>query len=84
LPDFAGEQWRSMLPPTLRTIFAPDPVKKPAVAKPRLLATVPPGAIDKVTARLRELRKEYPDAEVPQGIHGRWELWPKADLDGNP
>ncbi|MDO3704041.1 hypothetical protein Q3W71_20450 [Micromonospora sp. C28SCA-DRY-2] len=35
LPDFTGEQWRAMLPPMLREIFAPDPPKaKKAVARP--------------------------------------------------
>lgn len=82
LPDFTGEQWRAMLPQRLRTIFAPGPVKKkPTQPKPRPLATVPPGPIAEVMAKLQELQAEYPTAQVRQGARGRWELWPAADAE---
>jgi hypothetical protein len=80
LPEFTGEQWRSMLPPLLRAIFAPGPTKKkPVPPKPQPLATVPPGPIADVMAKLQELQATYPTAEVRQGARGRWELWPAAD-----
>lgn len=41
LPDFDGEQWTAMLPPTLRAIFAPDPPKpQQTVARPKPLAVI--------------------------------------------
>lgn len=80
LPDFTGDQWCAMLPPMLRAIFAPDSVKKKAVPpKPKPLATVPPGPIADVMAKLQELQAKYPTAEVRQGARGRWELWPQKD-----
>jgi hypothetical protein len=83
LPDFTGEQWRVMLPPVPRAVFAPDSPKKrksPA-PKPQPLATVPAGPIADVTARLAELQAQYPTAEVRQGSRGQWELWPPT-VDG--
>ncbi|MEV6873973.1 hypothetical protein [Amycolatopsis sp. NPDC051128] len=80
LPDFTGEQWRAMLPPLLRTIFVPGPIKKnPMAPKPQPLATVPSGPIADVMAKLQELQAKYPTAEVRQGSRGRWELWPPKD-----
>ncbi|MBB1152497.1 hypothetical protein [Amycolatopsis dendrobii] len=77
LPDFTGEQWQAMLPPLLRSTFAPEPIKKkPAKPKPQPLATIPPGPIADVMAKLQELQAKYPTAEVRQGNRGRWELWP--------
>ncbi|MFD9889719.1 hypothetical protein ACFWY9_10270 [Amycolatopsis sp. NPDC059027] len=80
LPDFTGEQWRAMLPPRLRAIFAPGPVeKKLAKPKPQPLATIPPGPIDEVMAKLQELQAKYPTAQVRQGARGSWELWPATE-----
>lgn len=44
LPDFDGEQWRTMLPPLLRTIFAPAPPKpkREPHPKPEPLAVISP------------------------------------------
>lgn len=78
LPDFDGEQWVAMLPPRLRTIFAPAPPKpkrKPQ-PKPRPLAVLEPGPINDVMARLAEAQAKYPTAQVRRGDGGNWELWP--------
>jgi hypothetical protein len=41
LPDFDGEQWAAMLPPTLGEIFAPDPPKpRQPVVRPKPLASI--------------------------------------------
>ncbi|WP_409184911.1 hypothetical protein F9C11_11880 [Amycolatopsis sp. VS8301801F10] len=80
LPDFTAEQWQAMLPPLLRSTFAPKPIKKkPAQPKPQPLATVPPGPIAEVMAKLQELQAKYPTAEVRQGSRGRWDLWPAKE-----
>ncbi|GAA2183468.1 hypothetical protein [Micromonospora lupini] len=79
LPDFTGEQWRAMLPPMLREIFAPDPPKaKKAVTRPKPLAVVPAGKIDDVVVSLTEAKARFPDAEVRSGPLGIWELWPST------
>ncbi|WP_433229201.1 hypothetical protein [Actinomadura formosensis] len=53
---------------------------KPAVPPPRKpepLAVIPSGLpIAEITARLTELQKQFPDAEVRRGRANRWELWP--------
>ncbi|QFG23725.1 hypothetical protein [Actinomadura sp. WMMB 499] len=54
--------------------------KKPPVPpppKPEPLAIIPSGLpIAEITARLTELQKQFPDAEVRRGRANRWELWP--------
>lgn len=54
--------------------------KKPSASpppKPEPLAVIPSGLpIAEITARLTELHKQFPDAEVRRGRANRWELWP--------
>jgi hypothetical protein len=77
LPDFNGEQWRAMLPSTLRELFAPNPPKpRQPVARPKPLAVIAAGKIDEVLSRLAEAQARFPDAEVRSGPRGTWELWP--------
>lgn len=79
LPDFQGEQWRAMLPATLREIFAPDPpTPRKAVVRPKPLAVIPGGKIDDVLARLAGAKAQFPGAEVRSGPCGTWELWPST------
>lgn len=79
LPDFDGEQWAAMLPPTLKAIFAPDPPKpRQPVVRPKPLAVIKAGAIEEVMAELAEAKAQFPDAVVRSGRHGSWELWPPA------
>jgi Mn-dependent DtxR family transcriptional regulator len=78
LPDFDGDQWQAMLPPLLRTLFAPDPPKpkrKPQ-PKPQPLAVIAPGPISEVMTQLTEAQAKYPTAQVRRGKSGNWELWP--------
>ncbi|GAA4561022.1 hypothetical protein [Pseudonocardia xishanensis] len=77
LPDFDGGQWVAMLPPLLRTLFTSEPPKarKKRAPKPKPLATIPPGPIDEVMARLAEAKAAHPDAEVRTGAGGVLELW---------
>jgi hypothetical protein len=77
LPDFDGEHWRAMLPSTLREVFAPTPPQpRRAAARPKPLAVIAAGRIDKVMAQLAEAQARFPDAEVRNGPRGSWELWP--------
>ncbi len=49
----------------------------PPPPKPEPLAVIPSGLpIAEITARLTELQKQFPDAEVRRGRANRWELWP--------
>lgn len=79
LPDFNGEQWRTMLPPLLREIFAPAPVKpRQPVARPKPLAVISAGTVDDILACLTEAKDQFPDAQVRPGPRGTWELWPNS------
>lgn len=80
LPDFNGEQWRAMLPPLLRQIFAPDtPKPRKTIVKPKPLVVIKIGKVDDVLAQLAEAKARFPEAEVRSGPRGTWELWPVPD-----
>ena len=54
----------------------------PPKPKPQPLAVVPSGQpIGDVVAKLSELQRQYPDAEVRRGRANRWELWAPAEAD---
>lgn len=78
LPDFDGAQWQAMLPPLLRTLFAPDPPKpkREPRPKPQPLAVIVPGPVSEVMTQLTEAQAKYPTAQVRRGTSGNWELWP--------
>lgn len=67
---------RGMLEQFSRQRESERPATPPA-PKPQPLAIVPSGlSIAEVVAKLTELQKKYPDAEVRRGRANRWELWP--------
>jgi hypothetical protein len=77
LPDFDGQQWAAMLPPTLKAVFAPGSAKpRQPVVRPKPLAVITAGNIDDVTARLAEAKTRFPGAQVRSGPRGTWEVWP--------
>jgi hypothetical protein len=78
LPNFDGEQWISMHPPLLRTIFAPTERRPSATPKLKAkpLAVISPGPIDEVMARLAAAQAEHPNAQLRRGSGDTWELWP--------
>ncbi|MFI0479404.1 hypothetical protein [Actinomadura sp. 9N215] len=54
-----------------------EPPPAPPPPMPETLAVIPSGLpIPEITARLTELQKQFPDAEVRRGRANRWELWP--------
>jgi hypothetical protein len=54
----------------------------PPTPKPQPLAIVPSGLpIAEVVAKLSELQRHYPDAEVRRGRGNRWELWAPESAD---
>lgn len=64
LPDFTGEQWRAMLTPLLREIFAPDPPKaRKALPRREPLAVIPAGTIDSV---LPDSPRPRPSSPTPK------------------
>lgn len=84
LPGFDGDQWRAMLPPLLRKIFAPRPPQSCAKPKPKPLAVIPPGPITEVMAQLAEAQTRFPSAQVRRGRGAGWELWPPKAEDSPP
>lgn len=78
LPDFDGQQWITMLPPLLRTLFAPAQPKQRTrpEPKPRPLAVIAPGPIDEVMAQLAAAQAKYPNTHLRRGGGNTWELWP--------
>jgi hypothetical protein len=80
LPDLDGAQWRALLPPRLRAVFAPAPSRP----RPKPLAVIPAGPISEVLARLAEAQQRYPDARVRRGAADGWELWPASQGNRSP
>lgn len=78
LPEFDGDQWRAMLPPSLRKVFAPQRSESKTAPKPKPLAVIPPGPISEVMAQLAEAQAKHPTAQVRRGRDAGWELWPPA------
>jgi hypothetical protein len=78
LPDFDYEQWRAMLPPLLRTLFAPAQPKPTSKREqpPEPLAVIESGPISAVMGQLAAAQAKYPTAQVRRGRGNRWELWP--------
>ncbi|GAA1578913.1 hypothetical protein GCM10009789_35750 [Kribbella sancticallisti] len=80
LPDFDGEQWRAMLPPMLRAIFAPAPRRQTAQRRrptSQPLAVIQAGPIAEVVARLAEIQQVHPTAQLRPADRGTWAVWPK-------
>jgi hypothetical protein len=79
LSSFQYPEWRAMLPPLLRTLFAPPlpkPKDDPKSTTTEPLAVIKLGPIDLVMRRLAKAQAKYPTAQVRRGRGGRWELWP--------
>lgn len=84
LPDFDGDQWRAMLPPLLRKVFAPQRSKPKKEPQPKPLAVIAPGPISEVMARLADAQAQHPTAQVRRGRGAGWELWPPKAEDPTP